>query len=228
MLMNSHVLSSGIDAASILPSVLVAVAASTAVKGMSVAAYGSVVAPSWLLPTAAATTVAIPVIMLPMLKGMEQDKKDWETKAPEVRESNSATHPDAFAVSDAGAKGQPLFAMRPVKKGTFLFDYTGELLSQMEYNVRYPDGVSDYTVGLRLPSGVMNFIDGRHEVLGAPARFMNHDGRSPNVGRRTFCKEGAAPRVLMYAIADLEVGGELQWNYGDGYWAARSGLIEEA
>jgi hypothetical protein len=205
-----------VDAAFMLPSVL-----------LSVAAYGSVVAPSWLLPTAAATTVAIPLIMLPMLKGMEQDKKDWETKAPEVHESNCAMHPDAFAVGDAGAKGQGLFVMRSIKKGTFLFDYTGEHLSQMEYNVRYPDSVSDYTVGLRLPNGGMNFIDGRHEVLGAPARFMNHDGRSPNVGRRTFCKEGVAPRVLMYAIADLQIGDELQWNYGDGYWAARSGLIED-
>jgi len=207
-----------------LPSVLLAGAASTAVKSAAVKA-GTVVAPNWLLPTAAATTVAMPAALLPLLKGMEQ-QRDWETVAPDPSQGFCAAHPDAFAVSDAGGKGLGLFAMQRVPKGTYLFDYTGDLLTQTEYDVRYPDKVSDYTCGLRLPTGQMQFIDGRDMTLGAPARFMNHDGERPNVGRRTFCEEGAAPRVLMYALRDLDVGDELQWNYGKGYWDAREGLIQ--
>jgi len=205
-------------------SVLLAGAASTAVK---LAAPGSVVAPGWLLPTASLATAAIPAVLLPVLKGMEQDKKEWETSAPDPADSVCAAHSDAFAVAEAGAKGLGLFAMQRVPKGSYLFDYTGELLSQTEYDVRYPNSVSDYTAGLRLPSGQMHFIDGRDEVLGAPGRFMNHDGGRPNVGRRTFCEAGAPPRILMYAIRDIDVGDELQWNYGDGYWAARDGLVED-
>lgn len=70
-----------------------------------------------------------------------------------------------------------LFALDFVPKGTFLFDYTGEKLTKVEYDVRYPSGVSDYTVGMRTPAGRMDFIDGRDSDLGAPARYMNHDSQ---------------------------------------------------
>ena len=55
-----------------------------------------------------------------------------------------------------------------------------------------------------------------------------HVTRTPNVGRRSYAPEGAPPRILMHALRDVEVGDELQWNYGDGYWAAHDGLVADA
>ena len=116
--------------------------------------------------------------------------------APDVSESFALSHPNAFCVLDAGAKGAGLFATCDVSKGSYLFDYTGELLSQAEYNARYPSRVSDYTAALRAPGdGTMHFIDGRDEVLGSPSRFMNHNDQRPNVGRRSFFPtDGSPPR----------------------------------
>jgi hypothetical protein len=111
------------------------------------ASPGSVVAPSWLLPTAAAVTGLIPACMIPLVKGMEKDKVAWETLAPQPSESLIATKPDAFAVLEAGAKGMGLFATCHVPSGTFLFHYTGEPLTQTEYDQRYPSKVSDYCAG---------------------------------------------------------------------------------
>ena len=193
------------------------------------AAPGSVVAPAWLLPTAAAVTALIPASMLAVVKGMERDKKSWELDAPDVSESFALSHPNAFCVLDAGAKGAGLFATCDVSKGSYLFDYTGELLSQAEYNARYPSRVSDYTAALRAPGdGTMHFIDGRDEVLGSPSRFMNHNDQRPNVGRRSFFQtDGSPPRILMYALRDLRPGDELEWDYGKGFWDAHGGKVED-
>jgi len=196
-------------------------AAGLLVAGSAVAAPGTVAAPAWLLPTCAMSTVLIPASLFPLLKGMEADKRSWESSAP-GQEDGLCTPEQctALSVSDSPGKGLGLFAIEHIPKGTFLFDYTGEKLSKTEYDVRYPSGVSDYTAGMRTPSGRMDFIDGRDSMLGAPARYMNHDSQTPNVGRRTFCVEEEC-RILMYALRDLHPGDELQWNYGDGYWAAR-------
>ena len=104
---------------------------------------------------------------------------------------------------------------------------TGELLSELEYSVRYPTRVSDYTAALRNPAdGSMHFVDGRDKVLGSPSRWMNHDDKQPNVGRRSFFPPGGSPRILMYALRDLHAGDEMEWDYGGGYWAAHDGKVE--
>jgi hypothetical protein len=203
-------------------------AATVLLATTTVAAPGSVVAPDWFLPTSAAFVGLLPLCIIPLARGAEADKRSWEQVAPEQVDGYAAMNPDAFFVDDSGPKGQGLFATCHVRKGTFLFDYTGELLSELEYNARYPTRVSDYTAALREPDpGIMHFVDGRDERAGHPSRWMNHDGKQPNVGRRSFFpRDGSPPRILMYALRDLRPGDELQWDYGDGYWKARSGLVE--
>ena len=63
----------------------------------------------------------------------------------------------------ASAPPRPSTAVRPtcdarhrspaesIPKATYLFDYSGELLTHSEYLARYPDSVSDYTAALRHP-----------------------------------------------------------------------------
>ena len=111
-------------------------------------------------------------------------------------------------------------------KGSYLFDYTGELLEPIEYSARYPDQVSDYTAATRTPDGRMFFIDGRDPHLGEPGRWMNHNDGQPNVGRRSFFPKDAPPRILMHALNDLYPGDELEWDYGKGYWDAHSGKVD--
>jgi len=192
------------------------------------AAPGTVSAPAWLLPTCACATLAMPLAMVPLARTVEADRKQYETVAPSAEEGHAHRAPKSMFVAPAGAKGQGLFAAEPIPKATYLFDYTGELLTHSEYLARYPDSVSDYTAALRHPqSGTMHFIDGRDVALGSPSRWMNHASVQPNVGRRSFFPpDGSAPRILMYALRNMDVGDELQWDYGDGYWAARGGLVE--
>jgi SET domain-containing protein len=158
---------------------------------------------------------------------MEKAKAEWTLEAPQQHESFAAAHPDAFCVLDAGAKGAGLFATRPVARGTYLFDYTGELLDQTQYQARYPDRVSDYTAAIRAPDGAMHFVDGRDPQTGSPSRFMNHDDEQPTVGRRSFFPpDGSSPRILMYALREIHTGDEMQWDYGPGFWAAHRGKVE--
>ena len=199
----------------------------TTLMAATMAAPGSVVAPAWLMPTCAACTALFPAIMVPMVKGIEKDKQAWDTMAPAQSESFTVARPDAFCVLDAGAKGAGLFATCKVPRGTYLFDYTGELLNQLEYNARYPSRVSDYTAALRAPDGTMSFVDGRDELLGTPSRWMNHNDKQPNVGRRSyFPRDGSPPRILMYALRELHAGDELEWDYGKGYWDAHAGKVD--
>ena len=199
---------------------------------LSASMAGTVKAPAWLLPTAAAGMAAIPAGLAQIAKQMKnaegKAQDDWRRIAPSIEESLFAADPQCVCVLDAGAKGAGLYSTQFVPKGTYLFDYTGELLSKTEYDARYPNKVSDYTAGIRDPTtGIMSFIDGRDEQLGTPARYMNHDGRRPNVGRRSYIVPDGEPRILMYSLRDIEPGDELQWNYGDGYWMARSAPVQE-
>ena len=195
------------------------------------AAPGSVAAPGWILPTAAASTVAIPGMLLTVFKGAKDDLQQWSASAPPIRESHVTDHPDSVFIDEAGAKGLGLFASEHIPKGTFLFDYSGELLSEKEYRRRFPSGVSDYVAGLRSPStGTLSFVDGTDARLGYPSRYMNHAGQPhANVGRRTFCEVGPTGaeecRILMYALRELRPGDELVWDYGKGYWDARGSPI---
>lgn len=203
---------------SLLPSTTLLIAA---------AAPGAHTAPGWFLPMAAAATGLLPVCMLPILKGAETQRQRWEDDAPKASDGH-AFHTACFYVDDAGpAKGKGLFTSSFVPRGTYLFDYTGDLLDEEQYHHKYPSRVSDYCAALRNPAtGVMHFVDGVDERKGSPSRWMNHADDKPNVGRRSFFpKDGTSPRILMYAIKDLEPGDELMWNYGDGFWAAHAGKV---
>lgn len=90
-----------------------------------------------------------------------------------------------FAVLDTEDKGKGLFAQHAIPEGAYLFDYEGETLDLPAYQSRYPDKVSDYAVGVKMPSGVMRFLDAANPRKSGLARFMNHDRRHANVRRAT-------------------------------------------
>ncbi len=97
--------------------------------------------------------------------------------------------------------GLGLFAMRTIKKGEFIVEYQGELISAVEAETRSTRYLfeidDDYT------------IDGstRDNI----ARYMNHLCE-PNVEA-----EIEAGEIRFYALRDIQAGEELGYDYGKEY-----------
>ena len=113
-------------------------------------------------------------------------------------------------------------------------DYEGERLSQSEYDERYPEGThSDYAVGIDGSEqdgfGSATYVDAADASRSNLARFMNHAPDEGEGGTQPTCYaltlRRPRPRLMLFARRDLEVGEELVWNYGDGYWAQRVDMI---
>ncbi len=111
--------------------------------------------------------------------------------------------PNDFIVR-RGTHGLGLFATRAYKKGDFIIEYTGELLTTETANERggqYLFELSDTRV-----------IDGRGREH--KARYINHS-----------CKPNAYPEisadekhVYIFAKRAIKPGEELTYNYGKEFW----------
>lgn len=208
---------------------------------------GAVDAPMWLMPLAAAGCGLIPVSLLALSKGAAppagavasasaavQGARDRVQGARDRVFSIANKYPKLrrrlrrerllmrrnLAVLDTEEKGKGLFAQQSIPGGTYLFDYEGEELDLPAYQSRYPDRVSDYAVGIKMPDGGIKFVDAADERKSGLARFINHSRRRANVRRATKL-DGEHPRVLMYTTKPIQAGEELQWDYGEGYWQAQ-------
>ena len=146
-----------------------------------------------------------------------------ERLAAELREHLLSLTPvssDTVSVEDTGTiKGRGLYARAALEPNTYLFDFTGELLEEEAYRERYPDGVdADYVVCVG-----KQYIDAADEGSSGVARFMNHARRQPNCVCFTM---DDPPRAMMYTQEQVEVGDELVWDYGEGYWRDRPSQAE--
>lgn len=113
-----------------------------------------------------------------------------------------------FAKRRSGRHGLGVFAVRPIKAGTRIIEYTGELISHDEGERRYPTA-SDYheepehTYLLQLDDE--RVIDAN--VGGNDARFINHSC-APN------CEPmPAVDRMWIVSVRDIRVGEELAYDY---------------
>lgn len=98
---------------------------------------GSVNAPAWLLPTAAAGTSLLPLLLLAAARPAERVQSPL--LAPDVQDGWAITNADRLAVGPAGGnKGNGLFALDFIPKNTYIMDYEGEHLTKAEYDHRYP------------------------------------------------------------------------------------------
>lgn len=133
--------------------------------------------------------------------------------------------PDScFIVAETGdSRGRGLFAAAPIEAGRFLFDYEGEILSEAQFQQRYPKGIeTDYSVRLELADVASAYLDAADPLLSNVARYMNHDGASPNCVMWTITHP--VPRCLLFTQIDVAAGEELVWDYGAEYWAGREDL----
>jgi SET domain-containing protein len=110
-----------------------------------------------------------------------------------------------FEIRRSGIQGRGAFAVRPIRKGTRIIEYTGERISQDEGDRRYVDDEMGrhHTFLFDLDDGTV--VDGA--VGGSDARFINHSC-DPNC--ETII-EGT--RIFVDAIRTIRPGEELVYDY---------------
>jgi len=101
--------------------------------------------------------------------------------------------------------GRGLFAIRRIRPGTRIIEYTGERLSDAEVDARYDGAAAEDPHTLLFRIGPRSVIDA--SVGGNAARFANHSCR-PNCETR---QEG--DRIFIFAIRNIQPGTELSYDY---------------
>jgi hypothetical protein len=93
----------------------------------------------------------------------------------------------AVAIQPAGHKGQGAFAATAIAAGTWLGEYSGELLSQQQLDARYDSGSvrTEYVFEAGVGSEV--YIDARDPQLSSWHRFVNHAAVAPECNVEVVC-----------------------------------------
>jgi uncharacterized protein len=128
-----------------------------------------------------------------------------------------------FEMRASPIQGQGVFACRPIAAGTRIVEYTGEVISERDGDLRYDDGSM-----ARHHTYLMSLEDGRcidANVGGNAARFINHSCE-PNC--EAVKLDG---RVWIHAVRPIEAGEELTYDYAydradgddEGFYRCRCG-----
>lgn len=108
-----------------------------------------------------------------------------------------------FAVK-RGSSGLGLFAQSPIKRGEFVIEYWGTIITDGEAEKKRGNYLFDI-------SDTKYTIDG--STRANLARYINHSCK-PNCEAVLDGK-----RVFIYAIRSIQAGEELSYDYGEGYFA---------
>jgi SET domain-containing protein len=113
--------------------------------------------------------------------------------------------PPLFEVRNSPIHGSGVFALRRIRKGTTVIEYTGERVSHAEADSRYEDKDPDDNHTFLFTVDARTVIDGG--VDGNEARFINH-GCDPN------CASTArGRRIYIEALRTIQPGEELAYDY---------------
>lgn len=162
---------------------------------------------------------------------LQEEKND-----PLIDEDSTTTSPLLVVEeSQIPNAGQGLYTTIPISKGTYIFYYKGERLTESEYFHRYPDGQGRYVAELPSPYPWSYeqpiYVDGIDTNKSGLARYMN-SLPSGNVGCNVIGKkksriffinndeQKSASNLYFYAARDILEGEELCFDYGSTYWDA--------
>ena len=117
--------------------------------------------------------------------------------------SQKYKHNSPFSLSVKRSKsGLGVFSNEPIKKGKFILEYSGELISEDEANRR--GGLYLFNINSRWT------IDGKkRENL---SRYLNHSCR-PNCEPKVRGK-----KIVIYSIKNISAREELVYDYGEDYF----------
>lgn len=118
----------------------------------------------------------------------------------------------SVVVKPAGSKGKGAFAAESCAEGTFVCEYVGEPVTVLDTTQRYLGADPEYLFELK-PDLSLDAQDSTHY-----SRFINHDEH----GSLRVSVDATAQRVRFFAARLLEVGDELTFDYGPGYWKQRN------
>ncbi|MCE9600977.1 MAG: SET domain-containing protein-lysine N-methyltransferase [Gemmatimonadetes bacterium] len=115
------------------------------------------------------------------------------------------TKPLAFEVRDSAISGKGAFALRAIKKGERLIEYTGERIPHPVADARYDDDTMDEHHTFLFSVSSRTVIDATRD--GNESRYINHSC-DPN------CEsEVEKGRVYIFALRDIRKGEELHYDY---------------
>ena len=109
-----------------------------------------------------------------------------------------------FSVRFSPIHGRGVFALRRIRKGERIIEYTGELVSHREADRRYPSGREQSTHTMMFILDEKTVIDATRR--GSSARWINHSC-NPN------CEADGDDRIYVGAIRDIRPGEELTYDY---------------
>lgn len=116
-------------------------------------------------------------------------------------------------------KGRAVFATQLIPKGKPFLEYTGELISAKEGNMRDADyqnhrpEVKPFLFFFK-HDGHQYCIDATNEPDDRLGKLINHSKKRPNLtpNRIAF---GGEPKIVFHASRDIQAGEELLFDYGD-------------
>lgn len=111
-----------------------------------------------------------------------------------------------FEVRESVIQGRGVYAIRPIRKGTWIIEYTGERISHQEADVRYDDATMERHHTFLFTVDAETCIDA--VVGGNEARFINHCCE-PNC--EAVLSEG---EIHIVALRSIAAGEELTYDYG--------------
>jgi hypothetical protein len=119
---------------------------------------------------------------------------------------NSSSGSPPYRVRSSAIHGTGVFATRRIAKGTRVVEYLGERISHAEADHRYRDKAEDDNHTFLFTVDARTVIDAG--VGGNEARYINHSC-DPN------CEAVVEERrIFIEAIADIDPGAELAYDYG--------------
>ncbi|KAL4444023.1 hypothetical protein ABPG75_011760 [Micractinium tetrahymenae] len=210
-----------------------AAAAVAALAGTGAACYAALSAQPQLPPledvlgAAACALLGGPLVALAAAKAALRDRFHVELHRGRLYlqaglpASGAALPPNSVCVRPTGdARGNGAFAAAPIPAGTYLGDYTGELLDRAAFYARHPDGVGDFAAAIDDEwtidaATAVGDVDNFHPV------HMNHSARRCNVARYYARSQR---RIAFFTTRDVAAGEELLYDYGRAYWRGREHL----
>lgn len=127
----------------------------------------------------------------------------------------SPQRPLPFILRPSSIQGLGAFAMRRIRRGTRLIEYTGQRVTPEEADRRYDDDAVERPHTFLFTVDARTVIDA--SVDGNQARFINH---SCNPNCEAVDVDG---RIFIDALRDIRPGEELTYDYHlerDGRWRA--------
>ena len=112
-----------------------------------------------------------------------------------------------YVVRNSEIHGRGVFALRRIRKGTRILEYTGERISNKEADRRYDDDKMKRHHTFLFTLDSKTCIDGSIKTGGGDASFINHSCE-PN------CEAVITDRkIFIHALHTIEPGTELAYDY---------------